>query len=599
MKIKDIYLYTILALSAYIYILARAFILPVSIDEAGTFFYYINTDNFIPFSNNYHWTANNHILNSAIAWLGVKIFGVSQLSLRIGSVLFFIPYLIYIYLFSKKINSLSLKWVFRFFFISATALIEFFCISRGYGISLACVLGAFYHLQKYLHYKKTVQFIICVIYISLASVANLNSILLFAMIIFCGLLFFAVNFKQTVFKEKLIMLVVFILSSWVFIYLKSILDKLKSLDELMHGSDIENINQLFDSLVSSLYLTSNKSLIYYIIAVILLFTVTGWLYLLFKRKKIYEEYNLFIFFIASIMCVVFLKYYLHINLPKDRTTIQLFFILMLSFYFVVNYLELYIKKTIRIIYILPCILILYSLLNINIKHPNFNFYSYIPAAFYQYISEHYTPETTISAFENCDMIWGIHNIINKKSIAIQQTDFPNKDCDYIISKKTENNHYLLNTNEYKKKYTQIFSNNSKHGYVLYKRKSPVILKKCFDKHTEINNFTNNEYINLCDTVLSSENYNIYTQMDITSKNKNIFSWFVIDVSDTTNTNLLYEYCALDRLSLNYKKAKRINISFNLCKPKISRIRIKAYIWNIKQQDIMLKKAKIKFSIYTY
>jgi hypothetical protein len=600
MKIKDAHIYFFLALAVYVYVIIRAAILPVNIDEAGTFFYYINTDSFIPFTNDYHWTANNHILNTALAWLGVKIFGVSAFSLRIGSVLFFAIYLIYTYLFSLNLNNRHLKWLFRIFFITTTGFIEFFSLSRGYAISLACVMAGFYHLQKFIEYIKLKQYIISILYFVMASVANLNSIILLAIIIFTVIILFIINFKNVGYKIRIIYLFTFLMSGIILLSLKSILDKLKNLKELMHGSDIDNINDVLHSLASSLFLIANHTVVYYSIIITVLSCFIGWMYLFFKRKKYYEPYHIFIFFIACVSAHLFLKIFLNVNLPKDRTTIQLFFVLMISFFLIADYIIPYIKikKAYLLVLFLPCILVGYSLMNVNFKYPNFIYYTFIPAPIYQYIAHHAVENTTISSFQNCDMIWGIQNIINNKSIPIQQTNFPNKDCHYIISRKNEEKHFLLNTDIYKKHYTLIWQDESLHGYALYKKNKPPELTQLFKKSLVHNNFINAEFINICDTILNlNANFNINTRLQIACANRNIFSWFVVDVSDINNNNLIYEYSALDRLNYNYKNTVTLNASYNFIKPITDTLRIKAYIWNIKHQNILVNEANMLFSTF--
>jgi len=49
----------------FVIVCLRAYFIPFSHDEAATFFFYIQSDNYLPYSA--HVYTNNHVLNSALA----------------------------------------------------------------------------------------------------------------------------------------------------------------------------------------------------------------------------------------------------------------------------------------------------------------------------------------------------------------------------------------------------------------------------------------------------------------------------------------------------------------------------------------------------
>jgi hypothetical protein len=118
----------------FIYLIFRALYVPLVHDEAATFFHYIVSENFIP--PEAHWDANNHILNSALTYLSYSLFGSSELSLRIPNLLTFIIYVVYTFKISKIISNKLLRWVFLISLILAHNFIEFFALTRGYGMSM-------------------------------------------------------------------------------------------------------------------------------------------------------------------------------------------------------------------------------------------------------------------------------------------------------------------------------------------------------------------------------------------------------------------------------------------------------------------------------
>src|SRR3954465_10567066 len=76
------YRWSWIALSAGMTLLVawRCASVPFSHDEAATYFYYIQSGSFLPFSS--HVDANNHFLLSACSWLCFKVAGPAKIVLR-------------------------------------------------------------------------------------------------------------------------------------------------------------------------------------------------------------------------------------------------------------------------------------------------------------------------------------------------------------------------------------------------------------------------------------------------------------------------------------------------------------------------------------
>ena len=122
----------------FIYLAIRAFMVPLVHDEVATFFHYIQKGEFLPPLA--HWDANNHILNSILSYFSYLLFGSSELSLRLSNLIFFPVFFFFVYRISNLLRNSILKWAFFITFVFAHNFIEYFALSRGYGMSMALLL---------------------------------------------------------------------------------------------------------------------------------------------------------------------------------------------------------------------------------------------------------------------------------------------------------------------------------------------------------------------------------------------------------------------------------------------------------------------------
>ena len=135
---------------------------------------------------------NNHILNSILTKAVVSITGVNQLSIRIINVLFFTVFSLGIYRISKSIFSLN-SWFFlaaSMIFFTNPYLLDFFSISRGYGLSIAlCTISISYLISgfKFQHHKHIWYALILA---TLASYANFTLLYFWMSVIISSKLYF-------------------------------------------------------------------------------------------------------------------------------------------------------------------------------------------------------------------------------------------------------------------------------------------------------------------------------------------------------------------------------------------------------------------------
>jgi hypothetical protein len=133
-----VYLYATLAGCLFVYVLLRAARMSFTHDESLS--YTIVTGNGL-----WALSANNHWANTISAFLSSRIFGYSELALRLPNVIAFIFYLTFVYgLFTGPFFSRVSALVVLPLFLFNPFLLDFFSLSRGYGLALAFFTGCIY-----------------------------------------------------------------------------------------------------------------------------------------------------------------------------------------------------------------------------------------------------------------------------------------------------------------------------------------------------------------------------------------------------------------------------------------------------------------------
>ncbi|MCC6691482.1 MAG: hypothetical protein IT235_08110, partial [Bacteroidia bacterium] len=167
-----------------VYLIIRAYSIPLVHDESATFFFYVHNGKFLPQENGFD--ANNHFLNSVLSFCFYKLFGSSELSLRLASLIFFPVFVFYWFKFSQLIADTFLRWVFILTGLFTHNFIEFFALSRGYGMSMAILIAALWYFIIAFKEERRIFLLYGILLLLLALYANLA--LLNTIILMMGLL---------------------------------------------------------------------------------------------------------------------------------------------------------------------------------------------------------------------------------------------------------------------------------------------------------------------------------------------------------------------------------------------------------------------------
>lgn len=129
------------------HVLMRALLVPIVHDEATSFLAYAQPGHLLPFAS--MWDANQHYLNSFLGFLGHRVFGLSLLALRWGSVLSFLLYAWSAWRIGAFTQDRRVRWMLWLALLMSPFLLDFFSLFRGYGPAMAFWLFALDGLFRY------------------------------------------------------------------------------------------------------------------------------------------------------------------------------------------------------------------------------------------------------------------------------------------------------------------------------------------------------------------------------------------------------------------------------------------------------------------
>jgi len=328
MKIKidnsRMVLIILLFLLLFFYVLCRAYILGFTHDESLTF----------TIINNYSGqlkTANNHWLNTILTYLTAKFFGYSEIALRLPNVISFLIYCFFYYKITidKKNSFATVILPLMFLFLNPFVL-DFFSLSRGYGLALAFFSGSVFFILKLHDCLDTVTLVKGLIFSVVTVYANYSFLLPILCLHFCHLsLNFNMYRRLNIAKEHCISYMfglVFLIPGVInILYLKE--------KKLLYFGGTENIiNDTFFSLL-------NKTLHYKIIEnqnTVIIILIFFLLLCGFKYRKNYRIFFILNVFICTVVLTVALNYFLGMKFPLERTALYYIFIIGVYFHYLLQ-----------------------------------------------------------------------------------------------------------------------------------------------------------------------------------------------------------------------------------------------------------------------
>jgi hypothetical protein len=139
---------TLLILTLFLVNAYRAFTQSISHDEALIYEWYLSG----PWSDLVNFEhGNHHVLADVLSKLSITVFGVSEISLRLPSLLSGLLYFCSIYALSLLLFGKGALFLLAVAFLSLNPFVlDYFVLSRGYGLALGFFFYALYQLVRYL-----------------------------------------------------------------------------------------------------------------------------------------------------------------------------------------------------------------------------------------------------------------------------------------------------------------------------------------------------------------------------------------------------------------------------------------------------------------
>lgn len=349
----------------FIYVILRAIWVPALHDELGTIIHYFFTDDL--WSSNLY-DANNHLLNSFFGNLIHRITGSENLFLlRTPNVLAFPIYVLALFQISRNFKHQFTGLLVYASLLSIPFIIEYFAMSRGYGLSMAFFALSVNYLLRYAREPTNKTLILLFGSLLLAIAANLT-ILIVGIIVLTYLWFNIISNKIKLLLPAL--LTIAFCTSLIPLVIFAI--RLKQNGALYYGS-LEGIWDVTgESLANHTFFTNESTL--FIPALIVLIFILVFSIVLLKKQGFSQLINkpifiiIFLFF-GSIVSFILLSEFFGINYPEDRAGIFLIPLYILSLSFMIDTSK--ISDSIAILFFFFPIALLFKLnFNTSIVTPN-------------------------------------------------------------------------------------------------------------------------------------------------------------------------------------------------------------------------------------
>lgn len=579
-----------------LFLMVKAIQMPVLHDEIATFFYYVQSDNFLPPTA--HWDANNHILNSFLTNISYHLFGNSPLALRLPNVLSFGLYLFAAYHLTKNLKSHLIRWGTLLALICSHYLVEYFAESRGYGMSIAFLMvGLFFFQQLRLNNRIRDLFgiLIC---ITLAAAANLTLVIPGLIIYGLIILHLLLQYSTQTAKKKIQQFLISLLAIIPFYFLIEISFAFKERGAFYYGSD----NGFYEVTVQTLsryFIGAYNSSIAFTIT-ILSVLIFGFLAFTFIRTKkrlhfLLSPTGIYAFLFSSLILSIFALYFvLGINFPEDRVAMHLYplFILGLGFTFQsITQDQFPNMKWAGIIFFLFPILFLFHL------HPKSSVFSTqerTSPEIFDYIQsqpDHFKFPHTVGGYKTQEFCWYYLNSRNGGNEGKIHTNYHIAlDADYQIVRdgKIEDS-ALFNY------YTPVL-NDPFTELTLFERKSRLEPELLDEKNAVTTpGVVDFEFHNILEmTIAEHRNKTMYigAEMTLNAAPSPFIAWLAITINDDEGTSLYSDYIPLDWLRKNWK-GENNNVCHGILMHDIppEAETLKFYLWNIEQKDYSIPNGK--------
>lgn len=367
----------------FTYTVLRAYFISITWDESQSYHEYIK-NNIVLLQTYDMLSANNHILNTLGGIIFTNLFGVSEFTLRMPSL---IAHLFFLFYSAKLVSTFGNKWISLSAFLILNLnpyLLDYFSLARGYGLSLGLMMPSIYYLYL-LHVDnyKTKYAMAALLFAELATLGNLTllnyCIVLFGVI---SILMSYNNFKTSnnfslsipnTLKQMLLPAFLFAIFMW---FILPISFGLKDANALFFGGEQGFWKDTVGTIIPRLWYGLDFT--YWLQRLtkgfFLLILLTSTLFVGIKHAKNKKtNANLFLgslllLFFLIILSTIVQHYVLGTLYLIERGVLFLFVLLMLIFVFFINELVVERKKFQSVIHVVAIIVFIHFMFSLNLKY---------------------------------------------------------------------------------------------------------------------------------------------------------------------------------------------------------------------------------------
>ncbi len=578
----------------YTYLIIRCIYVPVLHDELATFFYYVQTDNYIP--PKAHWDANNHILNSMLSNWSYHLFGSSPLSLRLPNLISYAAFFYASFQIAARLKSRFLRWGLLLAFVSSHYLFEYFGEARGYGMSIAFFTLAIFQFIRLIESDQTSRIVWISIFLFLGTSANLTliipSILIFAVVV----LFSILPLSRSNLKKAIRRLFLIGICSLPFLLLVLQSFALKERGALYYGGD------------SGFYEITVRSVTFVFtdfynlgIAVGLTLLFVGLIVYLLTRTILKKSLSplfetasfLSYLMLTSVFCILILSYFLKVNFPEDRAAMHLFILFSSALAFVLDDLGNSAKKVTYfgiLLFYFPALYIVHF----SPTKTVFSSEERTPYAFYEYVQN--TPQTfkfpaLVGGYKTQEFCWYYMSNRDGGNAGKIHTNFHIAlDADFQVIRDVKLTDSTIFTY-----YVPVLSDPATK-LTLFERKKKLAKEEIYVTDVNpTNGLISDEFHNILEIEIDSlrdKTLFIGAEMTLLAESKPFVSWLAVTVNDVDGNSLYQEYIALDWLRKSWDGTSNNLLQGTLLHhiPLTAKV-LKFYIWNIDKTTFSIPNGK--------
>lgn len=576
-----------LALLVFTYLIFRVLFVPPVFDELWTLFHYVRPKNIDPFGD--YGMANNHLINTVISYVFHRVFGESIFVLRLPNLLAFIVFAYYLKQLAGLLTNQISRWGLIISFLFCLTFIDFFGVSRGYGISYAFLFAGFYYVLKLLSNNSVKLLVLASVALFVAWLSNFTLSVLI-LLCFATILFIVLKNKDFYLasKNKLKTISLSLISFIGVVFISLVIWKMKEKGYFYWG----NADGFWETTVKSLFhlLLDIKNPSNWLSYILLGFTVALG-YFVFNKPLISKSKIIYLWLLLSIEAVILMTAIFKMNYPYQRIGMHLFILFVLAIVFVSNKLK---SNKLRLAVLAPLVaFILIPIYGINFNHINCWEEDAIPERFVNKVAElEKENNNALSIYSEgaSGYTWAYYIDKNKLSLppVVECTEADLRNYDYIID-------LAENLDSLRDLYDSIdYDEASTH--LLLKRKTTT--NKALIEKGSLTDFdvSDQEFIEVLDFSLDSmKSTSLYAELEIIIEAQipSFQNWLVVSVDDQTNNeNLAYKKLRLDWKNNWTKNDKVVQGIYLNGLPRDRDLKGKIYFWNIKKKPFKIVNSNV-------